>query len=143
MVFRFWQEKLGHFPDPMGTGELRPYDLLRGIATGTYAIGHADTTVAVTGESDAGQQLTQALHAVETIEVSDAVLRHGRFPFVDTGEERLGAQAANLWTQDLLQFVAHDADDLIVAERPDLFRIPSGKKATQQGAVFRSTVREF
>ena len=70
--------------------------------------------------------------------MSDAVLRHGRLPFIDASEQRLGSQAKNL-----LQFIAYDANKLVVGERPDMLRIRSSKKATQQGAVFRSAVRKF
>ena len=42
-----------------------------------------------------------------------------------------------------MEFVAHDSDDLILAKRPDIFRVPSSEKTTQQGAVFGSAMREF
>ncbi len=126
-----------------GRSKLRLYEALCGIAAGTDAVGHTDAAVRVARESKPGQLLAQAFHAVEALEMSDAVLRHGRFPFVDPGEKRIGAQAIHLWTQDLLQFVAHDSDDLVVVEGPDVFRIVSREKATEQGPVFRSPVRKF
>src|SRR5580698_1442504 len=75
--------------------------------------------------------------------MSDAILRHHGFPFIDAREKRLGAQAGDLWTQDLLQFVAHDSNKLLVTKRPDTLRIASGKKTTQQGAVIRSAMGKF
>ena len=100
--------------------------------------GTADAVVAVAGESEIGQLLAQVLDAVETIEMSDGLLRDGRLPFVDAAEEWLGLQS-----QNLLQFVADDSNNLIVGESPDIFRILSSKKASQQGAVFRSAIGEF
>src|ERR1700686_3847547 len=107
--------------------------LLCGVAAGSDAGGDADTSVGVAGKSEAGQLVAQTLNAVEAVEMPDAVLRHGRLPFVDAGEERLRTQA-----EDLLQFVAYDSDDLLVGEGPDFFRIPSGKETAQQGAVLGS-----
>src|SRR5579863_1256068 len=80
--------------------------------------------------------------------MSDAILRHRRLPSVDAREKRLGAQAAALRTyalrtQNLLQFVADDANNLFVAQRPDTLRIRSRKKTTQQSAVVRSPMRKF
>src|SRR5580700_321142 len=69
-----------------------------------------------------------------------AVLRHGGLPSVDASEKRVSAQASNLWTQDLLQFGAHDSDNLVVAERPSVYRVPPGKKTAQQGAVLGSAI---
>ena len=134
----------------IATGNVRlrrpePFDSLRlreqffcGVAAGTNAVGNADAAVSVAGESEAGQLLAQAFDAVEAIEMSDAVLRHGGLPFVDAGEERLGTQA-----EDLLQFVAHDADDVIVGERPNVFSIHASKKAAQERAVLGSAMGEF
>ena len=82
--------------------------------------------------------LAEALDAVETLEVSDVVLGHGVFPFVDAGEKRCGAEAENL-----LQFVANDGDDGVMGELPDIFGVRSGEEATQEGAVSGSTVREL
>ena len=63
--------------------------------------------------------------AIQPFEMSHAVLRHRRLPLVDAREERLGAQSENL-----LQFIAHDSDDLAVGAGPDNFRVVSRKKAT-------------
>ena len=64
-----------------------------GFAAGADAVGDADAAVSVAGESEAGQLLAQVLDAVETIEMSDTVLRHGGLPFVDASEQRLGSQS--------------------------------------------------
>ena len=84
------------YSDAPRRSRLRLYELLCAVAAGTDAIRHANAAVGVAGESKPGQLLAQAFHAVEALEMSDAVLRHGRFPFVDPGEERLGAQAKDL-----------------------------------------------
>ena len=90
-------------------GSLCLYELLGGGAARTDAVGDADAAVGITGKHEAGQLLAQAFDAVEAIEMSDSILGHGGFPFVDAGEEWLGAQA-----KDLLEFVANDSDDLVV-----------------------------
>src|ERR1700730_9406888 len=89
-------------------------EFLCGIAAGADAIGDADAAIGVAGESEAGQLLPQAFDAGAAIEMSNAVLRHGGFPFVDPGKEWLGAHA-----DDLLQFVAYDSNNLVVSELPD------------------------
>ena len=70
--------------------------------------------------------------------MTNTILRHRGFPFVDTGEQWLGAQS-----DDLLQFIAHDSDDLIVRERSYVLGIHSSKETTQQSAIVRGTMREF
>ena len=137
MIARCWRSDAAGFAQPR-TAEAAVWtqftslvlglaELGGGVATRADAVGDADAAVGVAGESESGQLLAQAFHAIEALEMSDAVLRHGRLPFVDASEERFGAQA-----QDLLQFVAHDPDDLVVGELPDVFCIPSSEKATQQ-----------
>ena len=118
-------------------------ELFRRVAAGAHAVGNADTPVGVACKRDAGQLLPQAFDAIETIEMSDAVLRHGRLPLVDARKQRLLSQAGDLRTQDLLQFVAHDSNDLLIGKRPHIFRVPSREKATQQGAVVGSAMRKL
>ncbi len=101
-------------------------DLLDRFLRGTDAVGDADTAVGVAGQGEAGKLLAEALDAPQAVKVSDAVLRHGRLPQVDTGKQRRSSQ-----TENLLQFVAHDADDLVFAEGPQILRISSGKKTSQ------------
>src|SRR5579864_262083 len=112
--------------------------LFCGVAAGADAVGDADPAIGVPSESEAGQLLAQAFDALEAIEMSDTVLRHGGLPFVHTSEKRLGAQAENL-----LQFVADDAYDLLVGERPDVFRIPSSKETPEQRPILGSAMRKF
>ncbi len=65
-------------------------------------------------------------------------MRHGRFPFIDAGEEGQGAEAENL-----LQFVANNRDDGVIGEIPELFSILSGEETAQQGAVAGGTMWKF
>jgi hypothetical protein len=109
-----------------------------GVAAGADAVGDADAAVGVSGECEARQLLAQALDAVEAIEMSDAVLSHGGLPSVDADKDGRCAEA-----EDLLQFVPHDFNNLIVGERPNVFRILSSEKAAQQGAIFGGAMREF
>src|SRR5208283_347083 len=118
--------------------KLRLYQLFGGGGARADTVGDADAAVGVARQDEAGELLAQALDAVEAIEVSNAVLGHGGLPFVDAGEDRLGAQAENL-----LQLGAHDSDDLVVGEWPDIFGISSSKKTTQQGAIVGRAVREL
>ena len=119
------------------------YELFGRLAPGADAVRHANAAISIPRKREAGQLLAQSFDAIETVEMSDAVLRHRRLPSVDARKQRLGAQAGDLRTQNLLQFVAHDSDNLLVAQRPDTLRILSRKKTTQQGAVFRSAMRKF
>src|ERR1700680_1384809 len=70
-----------------------------GVAAGAEAGGDADSAISVSGEREAGQLLPHAVDAVDAIEMSDAVLRHGRLPSVDAGKYRLPPPA-----QEFLQF---------------------------------------
>src|ERR1700691_1681208 len=119
-------------------GSLAFENLLCGFLAGADAIWYADAAVAVAGEGQFRQLLAEALDAVEAFEVADAVLGHGGLPFIDTGKERLGAEA-----EDLPQLVADYGDNGVVGELPDAFGVRSGEKATQQGAVFGSAVGEL
>ena len=91
-------------------------DLLRSVLAGADAIGNADAAVGVAGERQTGELPAEALDTVEAVEMADAVLRHSRFPFVDTGKKGRGAEAENL-----LQFGADDSSDGIVGKLPDIF----------------------
>jgi len=110
---------------------LRTYELLCRVAARAHAVRYADAAIGVAGERETGQLLPQAFYAFQPIEMPDRVLRHRGLPFVDPGEQGLGAQAENL-----LKFIAHDPNNLIVAQRPDTLRISSRKKTTQQSAIF-------
>src|SRR5579863_4788511 len=113
-------------------------ELLYGVAAGADTIGDADAAIGVSGEGDAGELLAEAFDAVEAIEMSDRVLGHGGFPFINAAEQRAGVQ-----TENLLQFVADDRDDFLVGKIPDILRVASGKEATEQSAVLRRAVRKF
>ena len=76
--------------------ELRLYELLCRFASGANAVGNADAPISVPGESESRQLLAQAFDAVEAIEMSDAILRHCRLPFVYAGEQRLSVETENL-----------------------------------------------
>ena len=112
--------------------------MLRCFLAGADAIWDADAAVAVAGQGQAGHLLAEALDTVEAFEVAYAVLRHGGFPFIDAGKERLGAEA-----EDLLEFVADDGDDGIVGKLPDVFGVCSGEKAAEKSAIVGGAVREF
>ncbi len=99
-------------------------DLLCSFLAGADAIGNADAAVAVAGERQTGQLLAETLDPVEAVEMADAVLRHGRLPFVDAGKDRRGAKA-----EDLLQFGADDGGDGVVGKLPDIFGARSGEEA--------------
>src|SRR3954447_21106321 len=66
------------------------------------------------------------------------ILRHGGLPFVHTRKRWFRAQSENL-----LQFVPNNADDLTVGEMPDVFGIRACEEATQKASVGRRTVREL
>src|ERR1700733_15730115 len=70
--------------------------------------------------------------------MADAILRHGRLPFIYAGEEGRGSEA-----DDLMQFGANDGDDGVVGKIPDIFCVRSGEEAAQQGAVFGRAMRKF
>ena len=66
------------------------------------------------------------------------VLGHGGLPFVDAGEQGLGAES-----EDLLQLVADHGNDGVVGKRPEVFGVRSGKEATEQCAIFWRAAREL
>src|SRR5579863_1023511 len=70
--------------------------------------------------------------------MSDGVLGHGRFPFVDAGEERLGFEAENL-----LQVLTDNVDDFLVGGIPDAGGVASCKETPEQGSILRGAMRKF
>lgn len=77
-------------------------NLIGGVRTRANAVGHANAVETVAGEGETGEFLAESLDALETFEVSDAVLGHGRTPTIDAGKERFGREAQNLPAEDLL-----------------------------------------
>jgi hypothetical protein len=76
----------GHSAGGQRRSELRLYELLCRFAAAADAVWHADAAVGIACQSQAGELLAQAVDAVEAIEVSDTVLRHGGLPLIDAGE---------------------------------------------------------
>ena len=109
-----------------------------GFGAGANAIGDADAGETVAGESEAGEIIQKRLDALQAVEMTDGVLRHGRTPFVDTGEKRLGTER-----DDRDQFVAHDGEDLIVGGIEDRLVAGSAEEAADQGAIVRGAMRKF
>lgn len=101
-------------------------DLLCSVLAGAHAIGDAYAAIGIAGERETTELLAEALDTVEAVEMADAVLRHGRFPFVDACEKGRGANA-----KDLLQFGADDSGDGVVGKLPNVFRGRSGEEAAQ------------
>src|SRR5258708_22487407 len=75
--------------------------------------------------------------------MSDAILRHCRLALVDACDEGFVPETNDLRSKNLLQFVAHDSDDVLVAQRPDALGISSRKEATQQCPVFWRAMRKL
>ena len=61
-------------------------DLGNGVGAGTHAVGNADAGESVSCKGKSGEKLPQALDAINALEVSDAILRHGTTPFVHASE---------------------------------------------------------
>ena len=94
--------------------------------------------IAVAGERETGEFLAERFDALQAFEVADGILRHGRLPFVDAGEQRLGIEG-----DDLAQFVANDLENLIFGRVEDLLVARAAEKAADDGAIFRSAVRKL
>src|SRR5579864_1466058 len=82
--------------------------------------------------------LQQAVDALQAFEVSYAILGHGALPLEHPREEGLGAQA-----DDLVQLIAHDAQDVLIGERKDLFIACPAKEAPEKSAIVGSAMGEL
>ena len=73
----------------------------------------------------------------------DSILRHGGLPLIDTGKQRLSAQASDLRAKNLLQLLTNDANDLLIGQVPNTLRIAPREKASKQGPILGSPLRKF
>ena len=95
------------------------------ISSGAHAIRHSDPAISIPGQHQSRQALASAARCVPALQMAHSVLRHGGLPFVHSREYRFGAQSENL-----LQFVPNDGDDLIVGEMPDVLRISIPRRSS-------------
>ena len=113
----------------------REHGSIRRVGSGTNAIGHSDSTVSISSQRKPGKLWQQAFDALQALQMTDSVLRHGASPPVDSGELRIRPEA-----DDLLKLFANDADYFFIGGLQNLFVPCATDEAAEQGAVLRCPV---
>ena len=102
------------------------------------AIRNPNPTISIPRQRQSRHLLPQLFDPLQSFQMSHAILRHRRLPFINPRKQRHSAQ-----THNLPQFVPHHRDDLVIRQRPHVFRIRSREGAPQQRPIFRSAVRKL
>jgi hypothetical protein len=108
------------------------------VGARAHAIRNTDSAIAITGQKQSRNLISQALNSLQTLQVADSILGHRSLPFVDAGEEWLSVQS-----DDLAQLPADHVENLALRRLQNLFISRSTQEAADEGAILRSTVREL